>query len=860
MERFRQKAVWCIFIQIVMLGGGTSFANGSSEKSGNREAFQPNRSHLLPAFVRYSSRSLHPIDSNRPFDVFHKTLQSTVTASSHWFPQPMKLAISGNRSKFATSFIPSRQSRWDATHSLLRQSPQSRCSFAFSAETIENFSAFGGSNGTTLAPISNISFNLCNRPVPKALAAFKQNASFENGYTTYDLTPSAPNFSFSPFEYRAIFLRNFIKNAPKTAAFHYRNSFSNIRPRRDALISVTGVDKMVSVLPPKREANIPRNATEIDPAKKHKTEADATPLNAAKTPQSNQVDEGIPYQNTIDGLKSEKVHKIAFRKRAVNIPKSKKKHSNGSVQKTNDSTSSKNKTDRNFFPSTTPNEVQDGNLPLSSKPSTSFALFQRDKISASQRKNIVSTENVPPKRPRRKIRRRTVKQEINPDEPKMHIVPRTFLYPIAETRTRPNKREFFVRPLIARYEQPDKIENTFLYPFGQDFRQPNRRYGYCFFTLCRYDNRVENGKIYREGYFFPFYFYKRGYGANDYSGIWPIGGTVKNMFGKQRIDWCGWPLYVKTHRNGDVNQWLPFPLINKRSSATSGFAFYPLGGHFYNNKKDLRYFLWPLGYDHHFYDKQHVKKGFIPFYTYEKKPNVEDLSIVWPFFGHRREQNPTYEEHRILWPLWVQGRGERRLVNRWAPFYTHSEQAKGHRQKTWYLWPLLKEQSWRENGIDVTQQQVLYFLLWCQEQRAHDTKRFLGRKTHFWPFFSSWNNGNGRKQVQIFSPFDVFFQNNPRVRDIYNPLFYIFRFDQDGDTVRYGALFNLFQEYRNRHTHERDLRIFFLLRFTKTPKMKCFSLLKGLFEYKKIEGKVSLRLFWLPSLAHNKKSKPTQKL
>ena len=99
----------------------------------------------------------------------------------------------------------------------------------------------------------------------------------------------------------------------------------------------------------------------------------------------------------------------------------------------------------------------------------------------------------------------------------------------------------------------------------------------------------------------------------------------------------------------------------------------------------------------------------------------------------------------------------------------------------------------------------------------------------------------------ILSPLSVFFSENPLVRDIYNPLFHLFRYDKNGDEVRYGVLFNLFQEYRRLDTHELDLHLFFLLRFTKTPKSKSFSLLKGLFEYRKMEGKVSLRLFWLPA-------------
>ena len=130
-------------------------------------------------------------------------------------------------------------------------------------------------------------------------------------------------------------------------------------------------------------------------------------------------------------------------------------------------------------------------------------------------------DGVFPKKRRRHVRKRvrplSATTEDSSFDPNLHIVPRQQAYPLIETRTEPNKQKFFVRPLIARYEKPNKIENNFLYPFGQDSIKPNRHHGYCFFTLCRYDTKIEDRKTYREGYFFPFYFYKYGYGEDDYT-------------------------------------------------------------------------------------------------------------------------------------------------------------------------------------------------------------------------------------------------------------------------------------------------------------------------------------------------------
>jgi hypothetical protein len=53
-----------------------------------------------------------------------------------------------------------------------------------------------------------------------------------------------------------------------------------------------------------------------------------------------------------------------------------------------------------------------------------------------------------------------------------------------------------------------------------------------------------------------------------------------------------------------------------------------------------------------------------------------------------------------------------------------------------------------------------------------------------------WNSA-GRRQVQVFSPFDSFFPANETVRLAYSPLFAIYRYDRRGpDAVRQDFLFN----------------------------------------------------------------------
>jgi len=419
------------------------------------------------------------------------------------------------------------------------------------------------------------------------------------------------------------------------------------------------------------------------------------------------------------------------------------------------------------------------------------------------------------------------------------------------------------RPFLAKYKYDvtDKTceENYFLYPLGRDYRQKNHFYWSTLFGLFNYEVYTSD-KVYCEGSFYPFYFFKKGFSERaDYTAVWPLGGTVKNFLGKDQADWFIWPLYVKTQNNGITNYWFPWPFLNKRAGQSSGFGLWPLGGHFYQkNIYDERYIIWPLVYRHQRFQEKVLEKGFLPFYAYKDSPNVRDISIIWPIWGRRWEKTPKYEEHRILWPLWVQGRGEVRNVKRWAPFYSYSENKRLKYSKTWFLWPLIKQTNWEEHGVDIQQEQFLYFIFWHQEQRNHENQKFLASKTHFWPLYSHWDNGQGHKQLQMLSPFEVFFQDNKMVRDIYTPLFSLYRYDENCGTIQQSFLFNWFYEKRTPN-NDVTLRCGLLLDYKNTQKKKCFSIFKGLLEYKRVNDETSFKIFWL-KLSKNQGSKQDHKI
>jgi hypothetical protein len=355
------------------------------------------------------------------------------------------------------------------------------------------------------------------------------------------------------------------------------------------------------------------------------------------------------------------------------------------------------------------------------------------------------------------------------------------------------------RPLYAHIREKKRESDYILYPFFAWHREGEDR-SFSFFQLANTHHEHDPGSAAVSGFdVWPLYFsLNTGDPATSYRAFFPGGGTIKRRLGYDRLHFVLFPLYLETEKRGTHVVNAPWPFLRFIDGAGDhGFEFWPLFGHRGRpGDYDSQFYLWPLIYkstDHLSEPEPDVKFGVLPFYTRETAPGYRNENFVWPFFGYSDRTFPErYHERRYLWPLLVQGRGNVRYVNRWAPLYSHSI-IKGY-DKTWVGWPLFRHARWTEGKVAQEQNQFLFFVYWSLTQRSTTNPAAApAYKTHFWPLVSAWDNGAGQRQVQLLSPFEVLFPNNEPIRQLYTPLFSLYRYDQraPGD-VRVSALFRLF--------------------------------------------------------------------
>ena len=347
------------------------------------------------------------------------------------------------------------------------------------------------------------------------------------------------------------------------------------------------------------------------------------------------------------------------------------------------------------------------------------------------------------------------------------------------------------RPFYVRIATGDSVKTDILYPLFYLRRYPE---SYRWSILQLVNGRVEAGSVdtgapkERKFDVWPFYFSLETANPSDsYHALLPIVGTVKYRLGYSRLSWVLFPLYLESTRKGTDTTYTPWPFVRVMRGERNGFAVWPLFGEAKGpGPANQFYILWPFIWKNVTEPDPNAPDGtapgtefgFIPFYTREKAPGMISENYLWPFFGYTERTLPyRYSERRYFWPFFVQGRGDDRVVDRWGPLYTHSN-SKGSDSR-WVVWPLWHRQTWIDADILQSKTQFFYFVYWSLDQTSVSRPSLAAAyKRHVWPLVSIWDNGAGSRQVQVPSPFEVFFPDNPDVRQTWSPLAAIYRYDR----------------------------------------------------------------------------------
>lgn len=419
-----------------------------------------------------------------------------------------------------------------------------------------------------------------------------------------------------------------------------------------------------------------------------------------------------------------------------------------------------------------------------------------------------------------------------------------------------------LRPFWVELDRTDGSARSrhFLYPL-YNWSEDESRIRWSVFELIRRESPkpgVPRDEFAPQDEFdvFPFWFERRFADASrDYRAFFPLHGTLRDKLWFERASWTLFPFYAENERRGAVTRYTPWPFIRTTRGAAQGWGVWP----FYTRHERPgvsreTYSPWPLVYrvsrQPHPDDPPGTSAredvGFLPFYSRSTGPGVVSENYLWPFFGYTDRTAPkVYREQRYFWPFFVQGHGEDRHVNRWAPFYTHSI-IQG-REKRWLLWPLIRQVRWTDEGVDRSRNQFVFFIFWQEQQRATGRENSpVAQLTHVWPLLSHWDNGAGSRQWQLFSPLEVFLPGNEKVRQAWAPLFALARHDDHAAAgrKRTSLLWNAITWEHDVREDRREFHLGPLLGITRSASAARITLGNGLVGLHRAAG-AGWRVRWL---------------
>lgn len=242
--------------------------------------------------------------------------------------------------------------------------------------------------------------------------------------------------------------------------------------------------------------------------------------------------------------------------------------------------------------------------------------------------------------------------------------------------------------------------------------------------------------------------------GEDYFAIFPLGGTLRGFFGRERIRFALFPLYADTREGEHRSRHFLWPIFrHSHGGGKSSFRFFPLFG--WKKKEgwyDKRFVLWP------FFSRVQYRIGtdrpldswfFLPFYGRQETPFGKIQYFLYPFFSYHQNERPgnRFREWNLPWPIVRFTRGDLEHATQvWPIWGRHS---KPNFRKEFLFYPIYH--SFLYGDADRMMQRT-YVLPLYWSWRVTEGGEFSHGRIKGWPLFDASMRGEEERQFRALSP------------------------------------------------------------------------------------------------------------
>jgi len=255
----------------------------------------------------------------------------------------------------------------------------------------------------------------------------------------------------------------------------------------------------------------------------------------------------------------------------------------------------------------------------------------------------------------------------------------------------------------------------------------------------------------------PLIFTGRDGNQGRYFGLFPLGGVLKGIFGRDRIRFALFPLYADSRIRGHRTWNVLWPIFEySQGDNWRSFRVFP----FVSWKKrdnwfEKLYILWPFfGRVQEWLSTERATDSwfFLPFYARQQTPFGYVKYYLYPFFSYQRSENPgnRFKAWEVPWPFLSFMRGDNFHKNYFWPFWGRGRFKQEYR-KDFAAYPIYRFYSYR---TDVSVNTRLFVLPFYWDKHVSDFDgNLLGRRDKVWPFLDlAWSRQTGAFRLRTLSP------------------------------------------------------------------------------------------------------------
>jgi len=447
------------------------------------------------------------------------------------------------------------------------------------------------------------------------------------------------------------------------------------------------------------------------------------------------------------------------------------------------------------------------------------------------------------------------------------------LWPLVEWHDTPASSELYLRPLYNR--RGDKPSGTatseWLYPLGSGrFRRDylSRR---VLYPLALRDRETEpDGKVVSRTVLLPLLYYRSGAGPTDLL-LFPFGGVLHNLLGREKVVVVLWPLFV-WQRGAEATSWSVLHPIFTRvrwDGGGWGFKVWPLFGLNRRRGRFLKLFvLWPVVHyqrmetsgncKFEISNLKSVRWWVFPLVGRITEPGGSEWSVLWPFFGHRREGGR--EEWWLPWPVVGRRSGDRGSGWMVWPLYgnrrTNESRNSKFETRNSFLWPLGwygRREDGRGKSVSV---RLVPLMFWEREEAGQGAAVRRTGAWQVWPLAKWRRTGNGETHLEFPSVMPLRWHGGWERN--FAPFFRVFEYHRTEDGVRSWRLLWRLARVESR-PEGRRVEVFPLFRLDQQRgEGFSWSLMKGLAGCEQTERGRRWRLLYLIRLGGSEEGETTE--